>query len=702
MAPVFFGRRRVDQLKMLAAIREILHNDDACTPFFEPYCIQFEKIFHAVALRTSLYDIETCIILCDLVEELLSSLILSDAHTKHRMLIQKDNAIDWNFWILVVQRMLSGENVNTQLRALAFLFNVWDKIPISSTSNCSSCRNSCDHPRKSMSGDVKNESRKSRENVVFVLFDDQEGLRWNCTIWLLSPKLWKKYFCHWHPLVRAYYLRLICWRIASVGPESGLLSSVLYSNYNTDSRHLLEKRLRYTYSRFYEHNYISRVAGRPLASAAPRSPALNKQLRIIFNNASFSANPDSPLAFSPSGYLTPIEGTGIPKSSSNNATRRIDPYEVFDEIAYSFPTIPVPSDLLPSTSTRTTQDLSGMEDSNPKISRKSRSASTIESLGNMIKKKWSYLRNGGSSGNLKNYVSRSHLNTRQRSDNLQSRGQVSSISEYAPSLTSSSTMSSSYVRTPASGSSWSDARSPGSFMSLSHFVDQDSVSTLSLDNQSDSSTSLTMSLIPPPPQILRKRPEIIRSLYKFSLEYSDQTRYNRNNAFEPSQKPVYPLKKPVSNYTELVIPQLPFASESSGEKNGILNGYVSKSQLRLDLNLHDNGQHPHMIEEVISQYPDFLDSEDNDSDNEGAELQDSVQAEFEYSHLPAKERTKSKAADNTKYWVYGGRAINEWDLIMKEFQDFVKRNYTEHGAIRLEDIMCPFMIAEIPPKCLLG
>lgn len=625
---VSFGSRRVDQLKMLAAIREILHNDDNCRPFFEPFCIHFEKILHAVVLKTNLYEVETCIILCDLIEEFFSSLVLTDTNSKKHIIIQKENSIDWNFWIIVVQRLLSSQNINTILRALAFLFNIWNHIPVGSVDD--SCRTSHDRPRN---------SSESKDNAMFKIFDRPEGgIRWNFTVWLLSPQLWKTYFCHWNPMVRAYYQRLVCWRVASVGNESGFLSSVLYANYNSDTRNLLEMRLGYTSSRFTEMNLMAQKQGLALSSSKPCSPALNRRLRIAFNPACMQPKP-MPMNFTAEGILTPA-GPPMVKKSSIASTRRIDPYEVFDDIAYSFPTVPVSSGMISS----------GNIDNN--FSKKNKSTSAIESLGNMIKKKWSLIRGD------KRSSSRYSLKNKQ---------ETASVREYAPSLTSSSsTMSSSFIRTPGSGSSYSDARSPGSILSLTSYMNcDDDMPIQSLSLASGSPTSLTMSLIPPPPQILRKRPEIARPFYRFSLEFSEQDfeKQHQSVSDRTRAKARTGILPPVSKDEDM----------------------VTITELRLPFG-----------EPFIDEYDNYCD--DSDSDFDKKEDSQAVRLEFEYMHLRARERTRRKAADDRKCWQYAGRALNEWASVVIEFEEYIDKYRKEAGVFRVEELATPFMVAEIQVK----
>lgn len=591
---------------MLAGIREILHNDDICAPFFEQYCIQFENILHCVTLQTSLYDVESCIVLCDLAEEYLASLVLNDPTVKRHVFLQKNGAIDWNFWLMVIQRMLAGENVNTTIRAFAFLFNTWEYIPISSNSGVAK-------------GVLDGNRSTFNAKPMFDFFDDQEGLRWNCAAWLLSPQVWKNYFCHWSPLVRSYYHRLVCWRVASVGTESGLLSSVLFSNYNDDARDLLIKCLERSYSKFQKLNTslgnISTVACEPVS---------NRRFVIAFNPASFHSHPS--MTLTAEGALIQTEQPVVRlKPSSATTSRRIDPFEVFDDIAYSFPTVATSSDYLPR------------EPAQPGIApaktlfRSSKSSSTIESLGNLIKKKWSGLRSGGSSGTLKSKMSHSSLRSK-----FSNSSSLDSVPEYAPSLTSASTVSSSIVRTPASSLSMSDIPSPDSLALNSDMQ-------LRPNNSQGSSSSLTMRLIPPPPQILRKRPMITRPLFRFNLECMK-----------------------ISGVNEQI-----FSAKAKHSKNA--NGLVAHPCLPFTAQANSS----------FSLNCSFSDSEESDT----------MTLKAGSRRLPARKRQAT--ADDSKYWKYAGRSINEWNLIVKEFEDFVIKQQNEMGLIRLEDLPIPFLIAEV-------
>ncbi|KAF5100514.1 hypothetical protein D0Z00_001242 [Geotrichum galactomycetum] len=460
-------------------------------------------------------------------------------------------------------RLLSGENSNTELRALAFLFNVWEHIPIRASSSSSGSASPFD-----LAGDQRNIGRPEDEDDIFDLyFDEQEGLRWSFSVWLVSPELWQRYFCHWHPLVRAYYLRLLCWRVASVGASSGLLSSVIFSNYNTDVRFLLEKRLQYTFSRYQEMcNGNSRIGK---VSSLACDPVLNKRLAIVYNPAC--------------NHEIMRKGESFEAAKQ----RRIDPYEVFDDIAYSCPAI--------DKNNANLHILSAKHEDDKTI--------CTQSFSSNLRKRWTEL-TGSSSDNLKKYFSISNNDEFYHSNKSE---------EYPPSLTfSSSTMSTgSYAPSQSS----------------THSTD---------DSEDEPPSSLTMSLIPPPPRLLRQRPEIMRTMFKFSLEYNDQSiqrYYDKMHGWSGS---------PDYASAQVRLPRLPFDSNHVAATTAAAPNR----------------------EELVA----------------------IVNSEFEIGN---------RNTSDEQYFKYGGRALNEWTRIVAEFEDFVRDRRIKEGAIRLDDIEMPFMVAEI-------
>ena len=76
------------------------------------------------------------------------------------------------FWMDVCKKMLESQNSMSEIRLFSFIFGAWNVIA--------------------------NDER--RKEIL-------------CLEWLLTEETFDKFFNHWCPMVRAYYMRLLCWRI---------------------------------------------------------------------------------------------------------------------------------------------------------------------------------------------------------------------------------------------------------------------------------------------------------------------------------------------------------------------------------------------------------------------------------------------------------------------------------------------------------
>lgn len=127
----------------------------------------FMALMKASAKKTSLFDHNACFTLCDFLEE---SLVTYDGYIDiHRPTLEY---IDWPFWFDVCKKIMESNNVGSEIRVLSLIFSIWDAI-------------------------TSNQSRKEH-----ICFD-----------WLLKEDIFYKWFNSWCPMVRAYYMRLLCWRI---------------------------------------------------------------------------------------------------------------------------------------------------------------------------------------------------------------------------------------------------------------------------------------------------------------------------------------------------------------------------------------------------------------------------------------------------------------------------------------------------------
>jgi len=107
------------------------------------------------------------VLVCDILEEAIPMLLVLERT------VSGTNFIDWAFWLHVCKQILLNENSMSELRLFAFIYAMWDCI-------------------------VADEERKRT-----LVLD-----------WLIEENVWNRFFSHWCPMIRSYYMRLICWRVA--------------------------------------------------------------------------------------------------------------------------------------------------------------------------------------------------------------------------------------------------------------------------------------------------------------------------------------------------------------------------------------------------------------------------------------------------------------------------------------------------------
>lgn len=144
--------------------------ESAQTTFAE----SFERMVRASTQRISLFDHNACFILCDFIEEALSIFVrFQISHTVDT------GIVNWLFWLDVCKKILDSQNTMSQIRLFSLLYATWG-----------------------------------------VITNDEKRKKALCLDWLLSEETFGDFFNHWCPMVRAYYMRLLCWRICRDCGES--------------------------------------------------------------------------------------------------------------------------------------------------------------------------------------------------------------------------------------------------------------------------------------------------------------------------------------------------------------------------------------------------------------------------------------------------------------------------------------------------
>lgn len=135
--------------------------------------------------------------------------------------------------------MTESHNTTTEIRLLSFLYSVWGTI-------------------------VEDEKRKSEL----------------CLDFLLEPAFFESRFNHWCPMLRAYFMRLICWRVSRFDGEAT----------DSDMRILnsVEERLQSVWAHYLYLQEVAQTRNEPLPSTTPCNPAPGRRLLIIRHDAPLS------------------------------------------------------------------------------------------------------------------------------------------------------------------------------------------------------------------------------------------------------------------------------------------------------------------------------------------------------------------------------------------------------------------------------
>lgn len=172
------SHRSIAENRLVILLRDFLSETSVePSPARLLYAESFCGVMKIATRRTSLFDHSACFLLCDFVEEAIPIL------TRYSQSTGTD-IFDWSFWLDVCRQMLQSHNSLTEVRTFSFLFSIWNTW-------------------------VASEERKA--NL--------------CLGFLLHESLFYHYFNHWSPMVRAYFHRLLCWRIGRYNGEPSPLNS---------------------------------------------------------------------------------------------------------------------------------------------------------------------------------------------------------------------------------------------------------------------------------------------------------------------------------------------------------------------------------------------------------------------------------------------------------------------------------------------
>ncbi len=183
----------MDENRLVILLKDMLaeHSFGVSTEIKHTFAEAFVAVAKAATKRTPRFEHASCFMLCDFLEEALVALntfqitanssaavspavedALSSDYFQPPTPPRAADYIDWPFWFDVGKMIMNCNNTMSEIRILSFIFSIWDAIT----------------------------ADPARKEAV-------------CLDWLLSEEVFAKFFNHWCPMVRAYYMRLLCWRI---------------------------------------------------------------------------------------------------------------------------------------------------------------------------------------------------------------------------------------------------------------------------------------------------------------------------------------------------------------------------------------------------------------------------------------------------------------------------------------------------------
>ncbi|KAF7550445.1 hypothetical protein G7Z17_g5694 [Cylindrodendrum hubeiense] len=246
--------------RLIVLLKDLLSDETAeVAAARHTFAESFASLMKASTRRTSQFNHTSCFTLCDFLEEVL--VLYSDFEDPNT----STSYVDWPFWFDVCKKIMSSFNTMSEVRMMSLIFGIWDAI-------------------------AKDPQRKLAL----------------CKDWLLSEETFNDFFNHWCPMVRAYYQRLICWRMCRDNGKQDEVDAKIFI--------LVAKRLRTTWAHYLYLKHTAEQEQRPPPSTAPVLPAPGKRFMIIRQEV----NPPQPGLFM--GFDALLARNSILDVGSGNGT----------------------------------------------------------------------------------------------------------------------------------------------------------------------------------------------------------------------------------------------------------------------------------------------------------------------------------------------------------------------------------------------
>ncbi|KAI1176041.1 hypothetical protein F4777DRAFT_292164 [Nemania sp. FL0916] len=214
--------------RLIALLKDMLSDVTAsCGTARFTFAESFAIVMRVAIKHTSQFDHSACFTVCDFLQE---SLVVYNkfADSCGTPTIY----VDWPFWFDVLKKILETNNSVSEIRVLSLIYSIWETI----------------------AGD------QSRKESI-------------CVDWLLSEETFDRLFNNWSPMVRAYYMRLLCWRICRDAGNANESDARIFL--------LVFTRLKKVWSHFLWLKRHAELEGKVPPSTAPSFPTPGKRFMII-------------------------------------------------------------------------------------------------------------------------------------------------------------------------------------------------------------------------------------------------------------------------------------------------------------------------------------------------------------------------------------------------------------------------------------
>ncbi|KAF2274124.1 DUF1765-domain-containing protein [Westerdykella ornata] len=223
--------RQMVENRLIMLIRDFLSDRNAhLSTARRVFADGFVCLLKAAAKKVSIYDNNACYTLCDFLEEAFAILVRYEQSDPNG-----HSVLDWDFWLSVCKQMTASLNTATEIKLYAFLYSTWSLV-------------------------TADERRKTSL----------------CMDFLLEPDFFQSRFNHWCPMVRSYYMRLMCWRVARFDGED--------SDTETNIMKALSDRLRSVWAHYLWLREEAELRNGLLPSTQACNPAPGRRFLIIRND----------------------------------------------------------------------------------------------------------------------------------------------------------------------------------------------------------------------------------------------------------------------------------------------------------------------------------------------------------------------------------------------------------------------------------